>query len=41
MFAGSPLWYMLYQAFALNLLLAVSVRAHNAAARRIAAQIGA
>ena len=41
MFAGSPLWYMLYQAVALNLLLAVSVRAHNAAARRIAAQIGA
>lgn len=40
MFAGSPLWYMLYQAVVLNLLLVVSVRMHNAAARRIAAQIG-
>jgi phosphatidylglycerophosphate synthase len=40
MFAGSPLWYMLYQTVALNLLLVHSVRAHNAAARRIAAQIG-
>jgi phosphatidylglycerophosphate synthase len=41
MFAGSPLWYMLYQALWLNILLVVSVRAHNAAARRIAARIGA
>jgi phosphatidylglycerophosphate synthase len=41
MFAGSPLWYMLYQSVALNLLLVHSVRAHNAAARRIAAKIGA
>jgi hypothetical protein len=40
MFSGSPLWYMLYQAVVLNLLLVVSVRMHNAAARRIAAQIG-
>lgn len=40
MFAGSPLWYMLYQTIVLNLLLVLSVRAHNAAARRIAAQIG-
>ena len=40
MFAGSPLWYMLYQAVVLNLLLVVSVRMHNAAARRIAAAIG-
>ena len=40
MFAGSPVWYMLYQAIALNLLLVFSVRAHNAAARRIAARIG-
>lgn len=40
MFAGSPLWYMLYQVIALNLLLVHSVRAHNAAARRIAAKIG-
>ncbi|MFM5952794.1 MAG: CDP-alcohol phosphatidyltransferase family protein [Novosphingobium sp.] len=41
MFAGTPLWYMLYQAVWLNLLLVRSVRAHNAAARRIAAKIGA
>jgi phosphatidylglycerophosphate synthase len=41
MFAGSPVWYMLYQTVVLNLLLVVSVRAHNAAARRIASQIGA
>ncbi len=41
MLAGSPLWYFLYQAIALNLLLVVSVMAHNAAARRIAAEIGA
>jgi phosphatidylglycerophosphate synthase len=40
MFAGTPLWYMLYQSVVLNLLLVHSVRAHNAAARRIAAQIG-
>lgn len=41
MLAGSPLWYMLYQTIVLNLLLVHSVRAHNAAARRIAAKIGA
>jgi phosphatidylglycerophosphate synthase len=41
MFAGSPLWYLLYQAVALNLLLVVSVGRHNAAARRIALAIGA
>lgn len=40
MLAGSPLWYMLYQTIALNLLLVHSVRAHNAAARRIEAKIG-
>lgn len=40
MFAGTPLWYMLYQSVVLNLLLVHSVRAHNAAARRIAANIG-
>lgn len=40
MFAGTPLWYMLYQSAVLNLLLVYSVRAHNAAARRIAAKIG-
>lgn len=41
MFAGSPLWYLLYQTIVLNLLLVHSVRAHNAAAGRIAARIGA
>lgn len=41
MLAGSPLWYMLYQTIVLNLLLVLSVRRHNAAARRIATAIGA
>ena len=41
MFAGTPLWYMLYQSLALNALLAASVAMHNAAAKRIARQIGA
>lgn len=41
MFAGTPLYYMIYQAVVLNLLLVVSVLMHNAAARRIAARIGA
>ncbi len=41
MFAGTPLYYMIYQAVVLNLLLVVSVLMHNAAARRIAAKIGA
>lgn len=41
MFAGTPLYYMIYQAVVLNVLLAVSVLMHNAAARRIAAKIGA
>jgi hypothetical protein len=41
MFAGSPVWYMLYQSVVLNLLLVFSVARHNAAARRIAAKIGA
>lgn len=41
MFAGSPVWYMFYQAVVLNLLMLVSVRMHNAAAQRIAARIGA
>ena len=41
MFAGTPLWYMLYQSLLLNVLLVVSVRMHNAAAQRIAARIGA
>ena len=37
---ATPVWYLLYQALVLNLLLALSVRMHNAAARRIAAAIG-
>lgn len=37
---ATPLWYMLYQALILNALLVLSVRMHNAAARRIAAAIG-
>ena len=41
MFAGTPLWYMLYQSVLLNGLLVISVVMHNAAARRIAARIGA
>ena len=41
MFAGTPLYYLLYQAVVLNLLLVLSVRMHNAAARRIAGAIGA
>ena len=39
--AATPLWYLLYQAVILNLLLALSLRLHNAAAKRIAAAIGA
>ena len=41
MFAGTPLWYMLYQSLVLNALLVVSVSMHNAAAQRIATRIGA
>ena len=41
MFAGTPLWYMLYQSLVLNALLVLSVSLHNAAAKRIAARIGA
>nr|WP_246438939.1 CDP-alcohol phosphatidyltransferase family protein [Novosphingobium piscinae] len=40
MLAGSPLWYFLYQSLVLNVLLVVSVIAHNRAAQRIAARIG-
>ncbi|HET9628952.1 MAG TPA: CDP-alcohol phosphatidyltransferase family protein [Novosphingobium sp.] len=40
MLAGSPLWYFLYQSVLLNGLLAVSVIAHNRAAKRIAARLG-
>lgn len=41
MLAGSPVWYFIYQAVVLNLLLAISVIRHNRAAERIAARIGA
>ncbi|MBW8783174.1 MAG: CDP-alcohol phosphatidyltransferase family protein [Novosphingobium sp.] len=41
MLAGSPVWYFLYQSVALNLLLVASVVVHNAAARRMAADIDA
>lgn len=41
MLLGSPLWYMLYQAVVLNLLMVASVMMHNAAAKRIAVKIGA
>ncbi len=37
MFAGSPIWYFFYQAVVLNILLVISVRAHNAAWRRLVA----
>ena len=40
MFAGSPLYYFVYQAVVLNILLVMSVRMHNAATRRVAARIG-
>ena len=39
--AATPLWYLAYQAVILNLLLVLSLRLHNAAAKRIAAAIGA
>jgi phosphatidylglycerophosphate synthase len=41
MLAGSPLYYFIYQAVALNLLLAISVVRHNQAAQRIAARLAA
>ena len=40
MLAGSPLWYFLYQTVVLNLLLVLSVRLHDAAARRVVARLG-
>lgn len=39
MLAGSPLYYFVYQTVALNALLIHSVRAHNAAAKRMAAKL--
>ncbi|MBC2664631.1 CDP-alcohol phosphatidyltransferase family protein [Novosphingobium flavum] len=41
MLAGGPFWYFVYQSILLNLLLVVSVVAHNRAAQRIAAGISA
>lgn len=40
MLLGTPLWYLIYQSLVLNLLLAISVAMHNAAARRIATRLG-
>jgi len=40
MFAGSPLWYFVYQTLVLDTLLVTSIRAHNAAWRRVAGQMG-
>ena len=39
MLARSPLYYLLYQSVVLNALLVLSIRRHNAAARRVAAHI--
>jgi phosphatidylglycerophosphate synthase len=39
MFAGSPLWFFVYQTLVLDVLLVISVRAHNAAWRRVAARM--
>ena len=41
MIAGSPLYYFLYQAVFLNILLVLSVVLHNRAAKRMAAEIPA
>jgi phosphatidylglycerophosphate synthase len=40
MIAGSPIWYFIYLSVGLNLLLAVSVRLHDAAAGRVVARLG-
>ena len=40
MILGSPLWFFLAEILLLNLLLAFSVRHHNALSRRLAAAIG-
>lgn len=39
MFAGTPLWFFVYQAIVLNILLVFSVRVHNAAWKRITAKL--
>ena len=41
MIAGSPLYYFLYQAVFLNLLLVLSVVLHNRATKRMAAALSA
>ena len=41
MMAGSPLWYFIYQAVVLNILMAISVAMHNGAANRIAGKVAA
>jgi hypothetical protein len=40
MLAGGPLWYFIYQAVVLNMLLVVSVVRHNRAAQRIVTRLG-
>ena len=40
MLLGSPLWYFIYQAVLLNMVMLASVLMHNAAARRIAVRLG-
>jgi phosphatidylglycerophosphate synthase len=40
MIAGSPLWYFIYLAVGLNLLLLVSVRLHDTAAGRVVTRLG-
>jgi len=40
MLAGSPLWYFIYLAVGLNLLLLVSVRLHDTAAGRVVTRLG-
>lgn len=39
MIAGSPLWYFIYLSVALNLLLMLSVRLHDAAADRVVSRL--
>lgn len=39
MFAGSPLWFFIYQAVVLNVLLLYSVRAHNRAWAGVASEL--
>jgi len=39
MLSGSPLWYFIYLSVALNLLLGLSVRLHDAAAGRVVARL--